>query len=83
MSFVMDGRLEFTEAGGGRRNLKFEMALLTSSKNQEKADQGFRLTGAEIPLEGLGAGFQTAPPRPIFARALANGRENRAARSSG
>ena len=38
------------------------MALLTSSKNEEKPDQGFRRSGAEVLL--------TAPPRPIFARAL-------------
>jgi len=57
-------------------NFRFEMALLTTlKKNQEKPDQGFRRTGAEV--------ARTAPPRPIFARASVHGRENRAARFSG
>jgi len=58
-------------------DFKFEISdgfVDIPGKNQEKPDQGFRRTGAEVPLEGLGAGSRTAPPRPIFARASVNGR---------
>jgi hypothetical protein len=92
-------RFGWARAAGWRKgisNLKFQISKEEDGgdvdfaaqgehhqKNQEKPGSGFRRSGAESPLEGLGAGSRTAPPRPIFARASVNGRENRAARSSG
>ena len=63
-------------AGGREGYFKFEMALLTSyQKRKKNRTRVSAVSGAVIP--------RTAPPRPIFARASVNGRENRAARASG